>query len=299
MVEATIPAGESAPAAEDNNAASANAPGSWETITLMERPSEIPEKFFKDGVLNVKELAKSYGELERVKGAPAPAANTETIPAKPAENVPAPVKIQEPMAIPGVAAPAVAKYTDELTSQGKLSDASYAELQKAGYPKTVVDAYIKGLTADQDQSAAVEGALIADKAITEITNSVGGQEVLSEMLAWATANLEPTDLEAYNKAVGSSDVSQVRLAVNGLYHAFSQAQAPGLLKGYKGSNFSTVEPFLSNDEVVTAMQNPKYDRDPAYRAMVAERIRVSDVFSQSKDLKQDKIAEGKFARYQS
>jgi hypothetical protein len=277
----------------DNNAGSKNAPGSWETVAVQERPAEIPEKFFKDGVINYKEMAKSYVELEKKGSIPAPVAeNKPIIPAPVADNKPAP--IQAPLVIPGVDAPSVAKYTDELSTAGKLSDESYAALQKAGYPKSVVDAYVKGLTAESDQAEAVSGALIADKQITEITNSVGGQEVLTDMLTWATNNLEASDLAAYNKAVGSSDVGQVKLAVNGLFHAYSQAQDPGLLKGYKGTNFSTVEPFHSNDEVVQAMQNPLYDRDPAYRAKVAERLRVSDVFRQSRD-----VTHESFARHQS
>lgn len=288
MVEANIPAGEQAPVAEDNNAGPKNAPGSWETITLQERPAEIPEKFFKDGVLNVKELAKSYGELEKGKGAPAPAENKPVIPAQNAENTPA------ALSIPGIAAPEIAKYTAELTKDGKLSDASYDALAKVGYPKIVVDSYLRGMNADAEQAAAVEQARIADKQIAEITSAVGGDKVLTDMLAWATTNLDAKDLATYNKAVSSADVSQVRLAVNGLFHAYSQAQDPSLLSGSRKGEFSTVEPFLSNEEVVAAMQNPKYDRDPAYRAEVAERIRVSDVFQQSRD-----VTKESFARYQS
>ena len=290
MVEANIPAGEQAPAI-DNNAGSANAPGAGETITLQERPEWVPEKFFKDGVVNFKDMAKSYAELEKGKGAPAPV--VETTPIVPAANAPA--QIQAPLVIPGVDAPSVAKYTDELATAGKLSDESYAALQKAGYPKVVVDSYIKGLTADADRTEAVSQALIADKQIAEITTAVGGQEVLSEMLAWATANLEAADLAVYNTAVSSPDVSQVRLAVNGLYHAFSKSQHPSLLQGDRKGAFSGgVQPFLSNDEVVQAMQSPKYDRDPAYRAEVAARLQLSNVFTQSRD-----VTHESYARHQS
>jgi hypothetical protein len=79
-----------------------------------------------------------------------------------------------------------------------------------------------------------------------------------------------------------------------LYHAYSKGQAPSLLQGDKSGEFSTAEPFNSNDEVVQAMQNPLYDRDPAYRAKVAERLRVSDVFRQSRDVTHESLA-----RYQS
>lgn len=284
-----------APAAEpvvtDNNASGANAPGAGETITLQERPEWVPEKFFKDGVVNFRDMAKSYAELEKGKSL-APAPNAVPDPASKLENKPAP--IQEPLAIPGVAAPEIAKFTDELGKDGKLSTDSYATLLKAGYPKTVVDAYIKGLTADQAQADAVAGARIADKQIAEITTSVGGEKVLTDMLTWAVANLEPADLTAYNEAVASSDVAKVKLAVNGLYHSYSQSQHPELLRGERKGPLSTVEPFASNDEVVQAMQNPLYDRDEAYRAKVAARIAVSDVFRQSRD-----VTGETYARHQS
>jgi len=290
MVEANVVVGEQA-SAQDNNAGAANEPGAGETITLQQRPEWVPEKFFKDGVVNFKDMAKSYAELEGKQSTPAPVKQGEQAPAG-QEHTPAP--IQAPMAIPGVAAPEIAKFTDELSKDGKLSPASYEALAKVGYPKVVVDSYIKGLTADADRTEAVSQALIADKQIAEITTDVGGQEVLSEMLAWATANLDAADLAVYNKAVSSSDVSQVRLAVNGLFHAYSQVQDPSLLQGVRSTNLSNVEPFLSNDEVVQAMQNPKYDRDPAYRAEVAARLQLSNVFTQSRD-----VTHESFARHQS
>lgn len=299
MVEANIPAAEAAPVVTDNNAGGANAPGSWETVTVLERPAEIPEKFFKNGVINYKEMAKSYAELEKSKSTTPTksetSATTENTPA-PVKNTPAPVKntITEPLVIPGVAAPEIAKYTDELTTGGKLSADSYAALQKAGYPKAVVDAYVKGLMADANQAEAVSQARIADKQIAEITTSVGGEKVLGDMLKWAVANLEPADLAAYNEAVASTDVSKVRMAVNGLYRSYSQSQPPELLQGGKGAFSSSAEPFNSNDEVVAAMQDPRYDRDPAYRAKVASRLAVSDVFKQSRD-----TTNKSFARYQS
>lgn len=278
---------ENAPATVDNNTTGVNEPGAGETITLQERPDWVPEKFFKDGVVNFRDMAKSYAELEKVKSS-TPAENAAPISAKPSENKPAP--IQEPMVIPGVPAPEIAKFTDELQTKGQLSADSYSALQKAGYPKAVVDAYVKGLFADSQQAEAVSQARIADKQISEITTSVGGEKVLGDMLKWATANLSEEDLAAYNKAVGSADVSQVRLAVNGLHHAYSKGQHPSLLQGGKPEFGDGVEPFKSNDEVVEAMQNPKYDRDPAYRAQVAERLRVSDVFRQSLDRTHESFA---------
>lgn len=287
----TAPAAETASVVTDNNASGANTPGAGETITLQERPEWVPEKFFKDGVVNFREMAKSYGELEKSKAAvtPVPDANAAPKPDVKTETT----TTQETITIPGVDAPSLAKFTEEMKTDGKLSPASYEALTKLGYPKVVVDSYIKGMTADADAANAVSQARIADKQISEITSAVGGEKVLGEMLAWATSNLDAADLKTYNDAVGSSDVSKVKMAVNGLYHAYSQTVDPALLQGDKAA-FTTVEPFNSNDEVVVAMQNPLYDRDPAYRAKVAARIAVSDVFKQSRDTTHES-----FLRHQS
>lgn len=289
MVEANIPAGETAPVAVDNNADGANAPGAGETITLQQRPEWVPEKFFKDGVVNFKEMAKSYGELEKAKSAPAPVKSEAAPVQQTPEQIAAQAAADKAFTIPGVSKASLDGYTAELTKDGKLSEKSYTDLVALGYNKTMVDAYIKGMTVDQTVNQAVSQARIADKQIAEITTAVGGQQVLGEMLQWAVANLEPAELKAYNEAVSSSDVSRVKLAVNGLYHEYSKTVDPALLQGER-SALSTVEPFLSNEEVVAAMQNPKYDRDPAYRAMVAERIRVSDVFQQSRAIQKESYA---------
>ncbi len=265
----------------DNIASGANEPGIGETITVQTRPEWVPEKFFKEGVINFKEMAKSFSELETKQGKQGQQTTEETpAPVK----TPAPVVETPTITVPGVDAPSVVKFTEELKTAGKLSDASYEALAKLGYSKVVVDSYVKGMTADATVEAAVSEARIADKQIGEIVTSIGGQKVLDDMLQWANANVDAKDLEAYNKAVSSSDPSQVKLAVQGMLHSYTAAQPPELLQGNRTPGTPGVEPFASNDEVVEAMSNPRYDRDQAYRDMVAKRISVSNVFGQSRDV---------------
>ena len=54
-------------------------------------------------------------------------------------------------------------YVSEYTKAGKLSQESYDKLEKAGYPKMVIDGFISGIKASNDQMA------------DAVFKSVGGQ----------------------------------------------------------------------------------------------------------------------------
>lgn len=277
-----------------NLTSGADAPGVGEfSDAMMERPSYVPEKFFKDGRINIKAMAESYGELERARSSqqptptPAPAASPKADDSKPSQpDAPAAdTSAQPPVVIPGVTPEAMTKFSSEMSKDGKLSDSSYAELAKLGYPKAVVDAYTKGLTADARIEQAIQDVRIADKEIAAIKESIGGEKVLNDMLQWASNNLDAKDIAVYNDAVSGNDSARVKMAVQGMFHAYKQSQGPNLIGGRPPSNGSTGEPFKSSAEVVKAMEDPRYDRDPAYRDEVAKRLAVSNVFGQSREYK--------------
>lgn len=298
-VNLTAPVGEQSQQVADNNVGSANAPGAGERVPFMERPQWVPEKFYKDGHVNMKALAESYGELEKSRGQQPP---TQTGDQKQEQQVPvseqkAGEQATKPdaISIPGVPQESLQKFTGEVTKDGKLSEGSYGELAKLGYPKAVVDAYVRGLTADSE----IAGREAANKATAEIISSIGGEAVLTDMIDWAGVNLSPADLTVYNEAVSSGDAAKVRMAVQGLHHAYSKSEGiePRQLNG--GRSNSGVEPFKSNEEVVRAMSDRRYERDPAYRAEVERRLTVSSVFAQSVDTGMAKDPDKRLYRYQS
>lgn len=253
-------------------------------VTFMERPSYVPAKFFnaKTGEVNFQEMAKSYTELEKSKSAqpaavePAKPAEKSSTDAATADRTEPPAPVVELPEIPGVANEAMKSYSAELTKDGKLSDASYTALTTAGYPKAVVDAYLKGLTADsvteQATQAAVAQARIADTQIAEITDGIGGKQALTDMQAWARASMSPEDLKTYNESVSSGDVAKVRLAVAGLKHAYTQVNGsdPNLIGGRSAE--SDLEAYGSQQEVTAAINDARYAKDPAYRAAVAAKL---------------------------
>lgn len=243
------------------------APAKVEAAPVAERPAHIPEKFWKDGKVDSDAMAKSYTELEKSKAAP-----------------PAPV-VQTPadIAVPGVEAADRTRYSQELAA-GKLTDASYAELAAKGYSKSAVDAYIKGITqvAAPAQPAAepqvnVQEAIIADRQISEIKASIGGDAVLAPMLAWAKTGLTLAESKEYEAAVSSGDVAKVKMAVAGLHALYTKevGTEPKLLGGRPPSESG--DSYASKEEMVADMQNDKYKKDPAERQRVSNKLRRSKI----------------------
>lgn len=248
-------------------------------VTFMQKPEYVPEKFYdaKTGAVDLKSVLKSYGELEKYKSSGDPKSETPAAgEPKPAIGEPNVTPVAAPIAlepVPGVSTESLKTFSDEITAGGKLSDASYDTLKTAGYSKPMVDAYVKGLTADRVVEQAVQEARIADTEIRAITDSVGGSDTLKEMQAWARASLTATDLMAYNKAVSSGDVSSVKLAVAGLQNAYHKANGSNasLIQGVN-PGFEAADVYKSQHEVTAAINNPLYGKDAAYREMVSRKL---------------------------
>lgn len=146
-----------------------------------------------------------------------------------------------------------------------LTEETYARLEAAGIPRRIVDNYIAGALAMGAQLEAEMHAL------------VGGPERFEAMLDWARTNLSPEELAAYDEAVTGAPEA-ARLAVRGLYAEYSRAvgERPRLVGGVRPARAGGS--FGSTQELVDAIKDPKYKKDPAYRAEVERRLSRSNIF---------------------
>lgn len=156
------------------------------------------------------------------------------------------------------------KFSQEYADTGKLSDDSYAELEKAGITRQVVDTYIKGQQA------------IVDSIATKIFDSVGGEETYAAMMQWASSNLTEGEKKMYNEAVGSMDADKYGLAVKGLMSRYTAAvgKEPQLLKG---ATTTPTAGFESWEQVKAAMKDPRYTKDVAFRKSVEVKLSHSNL----------------------
>jgi hypothetical protein len=224
--------GPEAPVAEDNQS---------------ERPEWLPEKFNSP-----EDLAKSYAELEKKMSAPKDDAPEDP----PTEQV-------EPEQSTGE--PQFDKFADEFASSGELSDDSFDELAKMGYPREMVETYIKGMQSAQTADA------------NAVMDVAGGTEGYKELTDWAKDNMPENELQLYNQMV-ETGTDNAKMAVEWLMSKREAAEGvePNLVSGK--SQAPAKDEFRSTAEVVAAMKDARYGKDPAYTRDVEDKLSRSQVF---------------------
>ena len=137
----------------------------------------------------------------------------------------------------------------------------------------LVNAYIEM----QGNLPQAESPDLTEGEVNQIKNSAGGEEGYNQLMAWSGENLDQADIEAFDALVESGNARLIRLAVSGLRSEMEKAV------GFDGEMVTGRAPnqpadvFRSQAEVVDAMSDPRYDRDPAYRNDVFEKLSRSDI----------------------
>ena len=118
---------------------------------------------------------------------------------------------------------------------------------------------------------------LSDSDINNIKSSVGGDEAYTQITNWAAQSLPDSDLDAFNATIENGSLAQIQLMMAGLQARY-QAE-----NGYEGTQVQGKPPSSSGDvfrsqaEVVEAINDPRYDRDPAYRNDILMKLERSDV----------------------
>lgn len=165
----------------------------------------------------------------------------------------------------------IAAFEREFDATGGLSEESYKKLEEAGLGKAVVDSYIAGRT------ALLEGF------IKDVKGLAGGEDGYAAVTAWADAGgLTEAEKASYNRVMNSGDRELIKLAVSGLVAKYREAEGamPELVTGKASpARREASDAFQSTEEVVAAMKDPRYGKDPAYTRAVERKVARSRVFN--------------------
>ena len=106
---------------------------------------------------------------------------------------------------------------------------------------------------------------------------VGGQAQYEEITEWAAQSLSEGESDAFNQVIENGSLDQIKLMMAGLQARYINENGyEGVqLQGKPPSNSRDV--FRSQQEVVDAISDPRYDRDEGYRMDVLEKLERSDV----------------------
>jgi hypothetical protein len=168
---------------------------------------------------------------------------------------------------------AAAEYWDNNQSLSEDTIAKLGEMSGSD----LLSAYLQAQQANPvDQSPAEVQDLTAQD-INEVKSVAGGDKEYGELVQWAADNLDKSDVASFDELISSGNVGAIKLAVNGLKAQYES------VNGYEGTMLSGKPPTTSKDvfrsqaEVVAAMSDERYDKDPAYRQDLIEKLDRSNV----------------------
>lgn len=222
------------------------------------KPDAVPEKFWdaEKGVVNYEAWAESTRNLEQKLSGKSQEEGDD----KSTEGD----EQQEDLPEGSTLTPeAFSNYSKEFAENGELSEDSYTALEKAGIPRDYVDDYIEGQRARIEMQ---ENNLLNQAGF-------GGRKEFDSAVEWAKANMSPSDLQAYNDAVASTDIRDVQEALSGLVKSYRTAKGSTestLLNG--DGQPTTSDVYESQQQMIDAMSDPRYRKDPAYRKQVEAKV---------------------------
>ena len=139
-------------------------------------------------------------------------------------------------------------------------------------PVDVVNLFLE----NQQQQETTSVQATADD-VEQIQASVGGDVEYSNMLRWASENLSQQEIEMYDTVMDRGDPLAMFFAAQALNARYKDAE------GYDGRLLTGNAPrtnadvFRSQAELVAAMSDPRYDKDPAYRSDIADKLERSNI----------------------
>ena len=227
---------------------------------LVEQQDQLLAGKYKDA----QELEKAYMELQSKLGEKG---KEETASAE--EETP-----EEPKLSTGAAliTNAQKEYYDNGNKLSEETMAKFSEMSSAD----LLQAYIE-INADNPPQAEAQAADITEAQISDIKKSVGGDRVYANVVNWAKDSLDKSQVNAFDEVVNTGSVEAIKLAVAGLKAQYDNANGVEgrMVTGKAPTNSGDI--FRSQAELVAAMNDPRYDRDPAYRQDVIEKLDRSNL----------------------
>ena len=158
----------------------------------------------------------------------------------------------------------------EYDRDGKLSQASYEALAKAGYTKGFIDSYIHGQEA------------VAEQFVAKVVDYAGGQDKFQRIIKHMEST-SPDSVESLYDAVERQDLKAIRTIINlgtqGLSKKLGKAPARSVTQKAPAvapkRASKAAEGYSSQKDMVKDMSSSAYRLDPAFRAKVEARVAAS------------------------
>ena len=175
-------------------------------------------------------------------------------------------------------APAVSLITEAseeyYANDGQLSEETIESFSQMS-SQDLVNAYLE-IQANNPQ-APTPRLELSEAQVNQVQNACGGEANYNTVVDWAASNLTDEAINAFDSVVDSGNPMAISIAFKGLQNEYNEANGyeGRMLQGRAAS--SAGETFRSQAELVSAMGDPRYDTDEAYRDDVLKKLDNSDL----------------------
>ena len=245
-----------------------------DSLKLGESIQENEQQLLAGKYENAQELEKAYVELQKKIGEK----NTEDSEATgDTESPDTEAKDKETEEV-DEESPAISLLTEAseeyYQNDNSLSPETIEKFQSMS-SQDLVNAYLDSIKGQQAQAS--EAQDLSQSEINVVQNSLGGEAEYTKLVNWASENLSENDITAFDDLISTGNVGAIKLAANGLKAQYENANGyEGRMLTGKGTKTSG-DTFRSQQELVAAMSDPRYDNDPAYRQDIIEKLDRSDI----------------------
>lgn len=147
---------------------------------------------------------------------------------------------------------------------GTLSEENFKTLEKAGYPKTVVNAILAGWQAT------------ADNYYNVVVNSAGGADVFNNIKEYVKGQGDEA-IETFNQAMNQGNVNLAKAYLAGVKAEMVSKYGtsnPSLTGSASPNN--GLKGYANQSEMIAAINDRRYLRDPMYQKEVEKRIALTE-----------------------
>jgi len=222
-----------------------------DSLKVGEQMQEAQDQLLAGKYKNAEELEKGYLELQQKLSSNQPAEKAE------------PEQTEE-SAQPTI----LDRIWEESTSQEEFSPELTEEISKMSSTE-LANMYLDYRQANEGAEPARD---FSNEEIQQLQGVVGGQENYTNMIDWAQKTLNETEVNMFDAVMAKGDPLAAFFAVRSLAYAYNDAV------GYDGNVVQGKAPkqntdqFRSQQELIAAMSDTRYENDPAYRQDVIDKL---------------------------
>ena len=234
-----------------------------ESLEVGEKLAEQQEQLLAGKFKSAEDLEQGYIELQKKLGTPKEEAEEEVTETKDEKVEEKPEEKEEEIDT---------AFLDTLweEAQDEWKEDTLKKLNSMD-AREIAQMHLKYRSENQQQTE------LTEQNITDLKGVVGGEDQYQQMMQWATQNLQKNEIEMYDAVMDKGDPLAAYFAVQALSGRMKDSQGVDgqLLTGKAPKSDGDV--FKSQAQVVKAMSDDRYEKDPAYRQAIYDKLELSNI----------------------